>query len=300
MFSKLNLIILALFALLALAPGCKKKGVDGADAVSADAAAEESEGKKGKKKKAKKKSKKKSKKKKAQDKKAKKDKKKKGKKGDKEPAADDAGAHKKGPEDDGPPPTVALPDGTTVKAGDTSSIKDHARDIAGAKMPERGGRTARETAAQRHAPGERGTITPPPVKIAVARLLTVTDLNKHLAEKGWVAYGPVQGIPPSETYNSLIYRRPGTNRFVSLLVWDFTEYSQALARWNELLATYPNAEELKEVFTKFIFFSYRNQVTSLTFLEPGKAMVLSLSCHSQVCDDSSLYALAESVFNRAK
>lgn len=273
MFNKLNLLILALFTLLALAPGCKKKGAEAADAVSAEAVGEKSAAKKNKKKKGKKK--------KGKDKKSKKtDKKKKKKKKSGEKGT------RQGAEDGGPPPTVALPDGTTVKAE--------------SPKPGREARPTRETDTDRKRPANRGTMTPPPVKIAVARLLTVTDLNKHLPEKGWIAYGPIQGIPPSETYNSLIYRKPGTNRFVSLLVWDFAEFGTALARWNELLATYPNAEELKDVFTKFAFYSYRNQVTSLTFLEPGKSMVLSISCHSQICNDASLYALAQSVFNRAK
>jgi len=271
MFKNSNLL-LVLFALLLTAPGCKKKGAEDSDVISADAGEEEA-GKKKSKKKGKKKSKKKSKKKKS----------KKEKKSKKDKATEKVEGKK-----------TALEDGAAPSAtGDTGEREKGARKD---KVSPR----ERPAPADRKGRPDRGTLTPPPVKIAVARLLTVTDLNKYLMDKGWIAYGPIQGIPPSDTYNSLIYRKPGTNRFVSLLVWDFPEYAQALARWNELFATYPNAQELKDVFTKFIFFSYRNQVTSLTFLEPGKGMVLSLSCHSQVCDDASLYALAQSVFKRAK
>jgi hypothetical protein len=54
------------------------------------------------------------------------------------------------------------------------------------------------------------------------------------------------------------------------------------------------------MFTALVFYSYRHQVTSLTFIEPDHAMVLSVSCHSAICDDSGLYALAKAVFERAQ
>jgi hypothetical protein len=147
-------------------------------------------------------------------------------------------------------------------------------------------------------PSTAHVIPAPPVRVPVARYLTVIDLNEYLTEKGWIAYGPVQGIPPSETFNSLIYRRPGTARFVSILVWDFEQYAQAIEKWSALLATYPNAQELTDMFVKYLFFSYRNQVISLTFLRADKAMVLSLSCHTEVCDDTALYELAKAVDGR--
>lgn len=132
----------------------------------------------------------------------------------------------------------------------------------------------------------------------MARLLTVIDVNRLLKEKGWIAYGPVQGIPPSEFFNSLIYRKPGTNRFVSILVWDFPQYAQALEKWNEMAATYPNTQELKEMFTGHMFFSYRNQVSTLTALAEQQGVVISVSCHSDICDDTALYELTKTAFGR--
>jgi hypothetical protein len=176
------------------------------------------------------------------------------------------------------------------------AVVDRADRELGEPAAGRAGGTPTPAEAQRPTPP--AVVTPPPVKVAVARLLSVVDVNKALPEKGWIAYGPVQGIPPSETYNSLIYRKPGTNRFVTLLVWDFPQYTQALEKWHELKATYPNAEELKDMFAKSIFFSYRNQVSTLTALHEGSNAVVSVSCHSEVCDDTALYELAKTAYGR--
>jgi len=128
----------------------------------------------------------------------------------------------------------------------------------------------------------------------------VADLNEYLEVKGWISYGAVPGMVPSEGFNSVIYRKPGESAFVSLLAWDFEQYAQALERWNELYATWPNAKEQDKLFTKLTFFSYRNQVSSLVFLEPDRSMVLAVSCHTQVCDDTKLLNIARSVFSKAR
>jgi len=141
---------------------------------------------------------------------------------------------------------------------------------------------------------------PPPVnQLNVSRLLTVADLSSTLPEKGWIAQGPIQGMAPSETYNSMLYVKPGTSGFVSIQAWDLESYAQAIEKWNEMLATYPNASEQKEMFTNIMFFSYRNQVSTLAFVEPDHAMVVSVSCHSQSCDDTGLYELAKLAYARA-
>ncbi len=143
-------------------------------------------------------------------------------------------------------------------------------------------------------------VVAPPVRTAVSKLLSIADLNQHLSEKGWISYGPIPGIAPSEVYNSLIYRRPGTAQFVALQVHDFDQYAQSLEKWNELFSTQPNAKELKGMFVSNLFFSYRNQVNALTFLEPDRAMVLVLSCHTEVCSDTALYNLAAAVHAKAR
>lgn len=175
-----------------------------------------------------------------------------------------------------------------------------------AKKPESSATPATPSAksAAPAGPDASGNPSPPPLHppagVPAPRLLTVNDLNQQLEVKGWISYGPVPGIVPTQTFNSVIYRKPGENAFVSLLVWDFDQYAQALEKWNEMFATWPNAQEQQNLFTKFIFFSYRNQVSSLVFMEPNHSMVLALSCHSRVCDDTRLLNLARSVFNRAR
>ncbi len=276
----LPLLLLLLAFSLSLS-GCKKKGdADSdttleADAESGDDRVEKS-GKKGK---GKKKSKKKGKKSK---KKGKKSKKKGRKKGAEEKVVkqDSGGEDREAAE-------------TTLRKVREAKGDDMALPTAAMADKEAGSPPKR--AAPRQPPA---AVTPPPVKVAVARLLTVIDVNRLLQEKGWIAYGPVQGIPPSEYFNSLIYRKPGTNRFVTILVWEFSQYAQALEKWNEMAATYPNTQELKEMFTKFVFFSYRNQVSTLTALHEKESTVISVSCHSEVCDDTALYEMAKTAFGR--
>ena len=172
-----------------------------------------------------------------------------------------------------------------------------ASGAAGAQ-PEKAGRKDEDSTSNAERLASRG-LSPPPVQVPVTRYLSVADLSQRLTDKGWVSYGPIQGIARAEHYNSVIYRRPSTAAFVSLQVWDFGAYAQALEKWNELLGTSPNASNQKDMFTKLVFFSYRNQVVSLTFVEPDHAMVLSLSCHSETCDDNALYELAKIAYTRA-
>ena len=272
------LLILAMSVVTGL-PGCKKKG-ETADVTEGEVQAE------------------------VEKKKKKKKKKKKGKKGKKK-KKDKTGAKQASGE------TGKVMDLGALAGRPDAGVEGAARDPAvvatGARTPPAGviepspvakAPDKPEPPASR-TPAARG-VTPPPVKVAVARLLTVADLNQHLPEKGWISYGAIQGIPTSEHHNSIIYRKPGTNQFVTLLVWDFELFAQALEKWNELFATYPNASEIKDVFTKFVFFYYRNQVNGLVFIESGRSMVISVACHSEVCNDTALYELAKAAYSRAQ
>lgn len=295
MFQNWLVSLLALVFLVCAAPACKKTAPEeGADAV------ESAEKKKSKKKKKKGKSKKS---KKGKDKKATKDKsaKEKGQKParDVKSAVDEAAGGKS----DRPERKVLDGDPAGRPPVRPERAERPERTPAGQReRAEKPGRTAPAREDKGRAVEERGTprnIKPPPVQVPVTKYLSVADLSQRLPDKGWVSYGPIQGIARAEHYNSVIYRRPSTPSFVSLQVWDFGAYAQALEKWNELLATSPNSNAVKEMFTKLTFFSYRNQVISLTFVEPDHAMVLSLSCHSQTCDDNSLYELAKTAYTRA-
>jgi hypothetical protein len=264
--------------------GCKKKGETGTDAAleadaesssdDADKAGEKRKGKKSRKK-GKKKGKKKD---------------KKGKKKESEVKSTEESIE-------------AKPEVVKLAHGKTRRVKEEKAELAtaGVKVPAdvepAVARAARPSNGVEPSPNHR-SVTPPPVTVAVARLLTVIDVNRLLQEKGWIAYGPVQGIPPSEYFNSLIYRKPGTNRFVTILVWDFPQYAQALEKWNEMAATYPNTQVLEKKFTKSVFYSYRNQVSTLTALHDGESTVLSISCHNEICDDTALYEMAKTAFGR--
>ncbi len=147
---------------------------------------------------------------------------------------------------------------------------------------------------------ENPTIPEPPTRIPVRDLLSITDLTRSLPERGWVSYGPIQGIQPDKFYNSIIYRKMGTQRFVSLQAWDYDNYSDAVEKWNEALATYPNTQELKDLFAELLFFSARNKVISLTLVEPKRSMVLSVACSEEVCTDEALLKLTRTVFERAR
>lgn len=139
---------------------------------------------------------------------------------------------------------------------------------------------------------------PPASRVGVARLLTNTDLNSQLPMKGWAGHGPVPGIPPSEFYNSILYKIPNTSAFAAIQVWDFDTPSMSLDKWNEVQQTYPNVEPYAEGFVKDSVYSYRNQVKTFAFHEPKLSMVVVLSCYVQACEDSALYQLSELVFAR--
>ncbi len=137
-----------------------------------------------------------------------------------------------------------------------------------------------------------------PYRIPVGDLLSVSDLNRVLEERGWVSYGPLKGQVPSIHYNSILYRRIGTRRFVALQAWGFDQPTRAIQRWNELYATYPNAQELKDRFAPMLFFSARNEIHKMVMLHPHRNMVLSMSCSVSGCNQAQLLNLSETVYRR--
>jgi hypothetical protein len=279
-----TLMLAALFVALA-APGCKKKSEAAADLTpQADAAAPDAAGQA------------------AAEKKPKKKRKKPGKKPRKKPRK------KPGAVEEAPPSQVeapAPPSAPEAPEEPVAAPREPLGDAPATPPPPEAGREAPRLPREEPRPDAAkralaGAIHAPPVQVSVARLLTVADLNRLLPEKGWIGHGPVQGIPPNEYFNSLLYRRPGTNRFVALFAWEFPQYATAVEKWNELRATYSNVQALEEMFTRFLFFSYRNYVSNLTFLHPEKSMVVAVFCHAEACDDTALYELARTAFGRVE
>ena len=125
----------------------------------------------------------------------------------------------------------------------------------------------------------------------VAHILTISDLVGVLSEKGWISEGVVPGISPEGHYNSILFSRPGNTHMVAVQLWEYRQREDAVARWNALLATYPNTA-INDTVVEDTFFWSRGAVAGLVFLEAGHSRVLALSCHTLLCDDTELLRLA--------
>ena len=143
------------------------------------------------------------------------------------------------------------------------------------------------------------TISRRPTPPKVAYLLTVADLVGVLGLRGWVFEGPIPGVSPDGHYNSLLYTRPGSAHMVGVRLWERREHREAVAWWNELLATHPNAEANDSV-VRDTFFWTRGSVAGLVFLEADRSRVVGVSCHTELCTDSQLLQLAMIVHGRAR
>lgn len=304
--SRLSSIALTVLCLLSLLPlmnsGCSKSG-DGdkgreITSESEDARAAPDDEKKGKKT---------SRKKKSADKKDSKAKKR-GASNEQSPAnspddADDTTTHSGNTRDREAEPTSSASttgdDESTIETSDSDPTPGEVAPSNGA--PENGDRSpvaAPESGSQED-PGSQGTSLPrPPVLIPASSILSVSDLTQHLPERGWISYGPLQGQTPTTNFNSVVYRKVGSRQFVSLQVWDFEDHGQAVARWNELFATYPHTQELKDMFTGLVFYSVREEIHQLVFVAPARSMVLAVACSSQACDQTALYNLAQVAYGR--
>ena len=148
---------------------------------------------------------------------------------------------------------------------------------------------------EKPAPLTRRRPTPPKVDT----LVTVQDLVELLGIRGWVSEGPIPGVSPEEHYNSVLYTRPGTSHMVAVRVWEYRRYKDAIARWNELLATHPNAQPNESV-VKDTFFWTRGSVAGLVLLEGDRSRVVGVSCHTEVCNDTQLLHLATIAHGRAR
>ncbi|MFH1529206.1 MAG: hypothetical protein ABIK09_00580 [Pseudomonadota bacterium] len=143
--------------------------------------------------------------------------------------------------------------------------------------------------------GMRRRPTPP----KIAHLVTVADLVGVLGVRGWVSEGPIPGISPEGHYNSTLYTRPGSTHMVGVTLWEYRQHRDAVARWNELLVTHPNAEATDAV-VKDTFFWTRASIAGLVFLEADRSRVVGVSCHTELCNDTQLLQLATIAHGRAR
>jgi hypothetical protein len=138
---------------------------------------------------------------------------------------------------------------------------------------------------------------PPPPK--VEHLLSIADLVAVIHTKGWVTKGAIAGREPDESYNSIQYEKPGTGRLVALQLWKGSR-EEAVANWNNLLATWPNAQAQENMVTQDTFFWNRGHLFGLVFLDTAKGLVVGVTCHTEICTDTQLLQLTLTAFGRLK
>ena len=176
---------------------------------------------------------------------------------------------------------AADPDPSREPVEDPSKLEERSRATAALVDP---------------APGSPARRLAPP---KVSHLLTISDLIGVLGEKGWISDGVIPGISPEGYYNSVLFSRPGNTQVVAVQLWEYQQRGDAVARWNALLATYPNAA-LNDAVVEDTFFWSRGAVAGLVFLEAERSRVLALSCHTRLCDDTELLRLALIAHERAR
>ena len=145
-----------------------------------------------------------------------------------------------------------------------------------------------------------GPKSPIAVREAVDRILILEDLNRFVPQPkpGWKSEGLLQGKLPSEAYDSTFFLVQGTSRFASAQVWNYNTANEAFSKWKKLLDSHPMPQVLKNKFAVNLFYSFRNHVGALVFVEPARAMVVSVSCHDEVCSNQNLYDIAKNGFVR--
>jgi hypothetical protein len=141
------------------------------------------------------------------------------------------------------------------------------------------------------------TMGPPPP--TVEHLLSIADLVAVIHTKGWVTKGAIAGRAPDEGYNSIQYEKPGTGRVVTLQLWKSSR-EEAIASWNNMLATWPNAQAQENMVTQDTFFWNRGHLFGLVFLDTAKGLVVAVACHTEICTDTQLLQLTLTAFGRLK
>lgn len=189
-------------------------------------------------------------------------------------------------------------------AGPAQAPAPEAAVPAEAPKPEEAAPSPVEPAAKKPdepapAPAAEEVKAPEKKVLAVDELLSIADLVAIVHSKGWVSRGAIPGENPDESRNSIYYEKPGTGRIVSLQLWKL-ERQQAISHWNNMLATWPNAQIQENLVSQDTFFWNRSHLFGLVFLDPAKGCVVSVSCHTEICTDTQLLQLALTAYGRLK
>lgn len=132
-------------------------------------------------------------------------------------------------------------------------------------------------------------------------LATVTEvLGKQLAPGT-----PLQGIAIAAGYGSIFYAAtdakgaPKADAFgVALQAWQDATRREAEDRFRRMRLQYPNAEDVSVLLPLKAFYSYFGTIQSLTWIDPAKRMVLSMSCGDGLCNHDAMTRLAKSARER--
>ncbi|MCB9728922.1 MAG: hypothetical protein H6744_13890 [Deltaproteobacteria bacterium] len=137
-----------------------------------------------------------------------------------------------------------------------------------------------------------------PVGLDISRFLNVNDVRRITGDRTLTPNGTLSGIPPSETYGSMYFAPPVRANFgVSLQVWIERTRRDANDRFRRMRRDYTNAEDTTVVGPKG-FFSYWNDILTISFSDLTKRVVVSVSCNASICRPDQLIALANAVRER--
>ena len=139
----------------------------------------------------------------------------------------------------------------------------------------------------------------PAVKaLSLKKYINQADLRKLLSNDTLVEEGPLVGIAPSESYNSLYYAPPVRSSFgVSVQLWRDKTRRDANVRFRRMRAQYANAEDTTAPSAKS-FVSQWDDILTLTFANLTKRIVVSVSCSTKLCKPAQLLAVAKSISDK--
>lgn len=129
-------------------------------------------------------------------------------------------------------------------------------------------------------------------------LLTSVDIAQVAGEKVEFRRTSLPGNPPTEDRDSLYFEPvKGTEFGFGIQIYRERNAGRTRDRFSSMLASYPEAQEINPIAGK-TFFSYWQDLLHVGFVQPGKNMVVLLSCGRKYCESDALYELAKKVGSR--
>jgi hypothetical protein len=190
---------------------------------------------------------------------------------------------------------AAAGEGEAAEAGSPAEAAPD--DEAAAAAAVRAAATAEEAVpiAEAAAPAQP---TAGPPGLDISRYLNINDVRRITGDRTLTPNGTLSGIPASETYNSVYFAPPVRANFgVSLQIWVERTRRDANDRFRRMRRDFSNAEDTSAAGPK-AFFSYWNDILTVSFSDLTKRIVVSVSCNSSICKPDQLLALANAVRER--